>query len=82
MEPVILDSARRHGVADEDILHALRNTIDSFPDQGDWALTIAVGPARNGVTMLEVGFDLDETDHRIVVHAMNARRKYLRGGVI
>lgn len=82
MEPVILDSARKHGVADEDMLHALRNTTDSFPNQGDWDLTIAVGPARNGVTMLEIGFDLDETGRRIVVHAMNARRKYLRGGVI
>lgn len=82
VEPVILDSARKHGVADKDMLHALRNTMDSFPDQGDWALTVAVGPARNGVTMLEVGFDLDETGRQIVVHAMNARRKYLRGGVI
>jgi hypothetical protein len=82
MAPVILDSARRHGVADEDMLHALRNTTDTFPDQGDWRLTVAVGPARNGVTMLEIGFDLDETGRPIVVHAMNARRKYLRGGVI
>jgi len=82
MEPAILESARRHGVADEDMLHALRNTMDSFPNQGDWNLTVAVGPARNGVTLLEIGFDLDETGRQIVVHAMNARRKYLRGGVI
>lgn len=59
-----------------------RNTMDSFPNQGDWDLTVAVGPARNGVTMLEVGFDLDETGRQILIHAMNARRKYLRGGVI
>ena len=82
MELVVLDSARQHGVADEDMLHALRNTMASYPNQGDWDLTIAVGPARNGVTMLEIGFDVDETGRRIVVHAMNVRRKYLRGGVI
>jgi len=69
VEPTILDSARRHGVAEEDVLHALRNTVASYPNQGDWDLTIAIGPARNGVTMLEIGFDVDETGRRIVVHA-------------
>jgi hypothetical protein len=29
--------------------------------------------------MLEIGFDLDATGRRIVVHAMNARHEYLRG---
>ena len=82
MELAILDSARKHGVADEDVLPALRNTRASYPNQDDWDLTIAVGPARNGVTTLEIGFDVDETGRRIVVHATNARRKYLRGGVI
>ena len=57
MEPAILDSARRHGVPDEDVLHALRNTMDSFPDQGDWDLTIDIGPARDGAAMLEIGFE-------------------------
>ena len=82
MKPAILDSARRDGVADEDVLHALRDTLASYPDQGDWGLTNAVGPARHGVTMLEIGFDVDESGRRIVVHAMNVRRKYLRRGVI
>jgi hypothetical protein len=30
--------------------------------------------------MLEIGFDVDETGRRIVVHALNARRKYFREG--
>ena len=38
VEPAVLDSARRHGVADEDVLRALRDTLASCPSQGDWGL--------------------------------------------
>jgi hypothetical protein len=41
--------AGRH--PDEDIVHALRNAVFDYPDQGDHELTMAVGPARNGVTI-------------------------------
>ena len=43
MEPEILDSARKRGIAVEDILHALRNAIREYPNQGDYDLTVAVG---------------------------------------
>lgn len=59
------------------MLHALRQATDEYADQGDHELTIATGPARNGVTALEVGFLRDETGQVLVVHAMKARRKYL-----
>ncbi|WP_245177503.1 C40 family peptidase [Geodermatophilus sp. DF01-2] len=72
MQPVILSSARRHGIADEDMLHALRNAIGEYPGQGIYDLTIAVGPARNGVTLLEVGYDLADDDRIVIVHAMKA----------
>jgi hypothetical protein len=76
----ILATARKHGVADEDILHALRNAVFDYPDQGDHELTMAVGPARNGVTMLEVGYLMSEEGRLVVVHAMRARRKYVERG--
>jgi hypothetical protein len=75
MEPEILHSARKRGIADEDILHALRNAIREYPHQGD--LTVAVGPALNGVTLLEVGFDTADDGRIVIVHAMKARKKYL-----
>ncbi|WP_100502224.1 hypothetical protein [Geodermatophilus chilensis] len=76
----ILATARKHGVADDDILHALGNAIFAYPGQGDYELTMAVGPARNGVTMLEVGYLVGEDDRLVVIHAMRARRKYLEEG--
>ena len=76
MQPVILLSARRHGIADEDVLHALRNATDAFTDQGQYGLTIYVGPDREGVA-LEVGVD-DATEPLVIVHAMRARKRYLR----
>ena len=76
----ILATVHRHGIADEDIQHALRNAIFDYPDQGDHELTMAVGPARNGVTMLEVGYLMSEDGRLVVIHAMRARRKYVERG--
>ncbi|RZU31760.1 hypothetical protein [Blastococcus saxobsidens] len=76
----ILATARKHGVADDDILHALRNAVVDYPHQGDHELTMAVGPARNGVTMVEVGYLTSEDGLLVVIHAMRARRKYREGG--
>lgn len=59
------------------MLHALRNAVFDYPSQGDQELTVAVGPAPNGVTMLEVGYLMSEDRFLVVIHAMRARRKYL-----
>lgn len=59
------------------MLHALRQAVAERSDQGDHELTIAIGPARNGVTLLEIGFLRDENGQVVVVHAMKARDKYL-----
>ena len=76
----ILATARKHGVADDDVLHALRNAVVDYPHRGDHELTMAVGPARNGVTMVEVGYLTSEDGLLVVIPAMRARGKYLEGG--
>lgn len=68
----VVGSARRHGVADADMRHALSHYLRVYDDQGEVAMF--VGPARNG-TVLEIGVVLDDDDPRIV-HAMRARPKY------
>lgn len=74
MEPVIAESARKHGVADEDILHAFRNPIRLWPvDEG---MTMFVGPDR-AAGLLEVGVVSAATP--VIVHAMVARAKFLKG---
>lgn len=73
-EPVIVASARKHGVTDDDILHAVNNPIRFEPvEEG---LTMLVGADRAG-NLLEVGV-VDGTDGPVIVHAMRARAKYLR----
>ena len=73
--PVIASSARRHGVSDDDMLHALRNPVRVV--EKDEGLTMFVGPARDG-TPIEVGV-ADSDSGPIIVHAMRARRRFLPG---
>jgi len=77
VQPVILPSAHRHRVAEEDMLHAYRNAFRSFPDQGDHDLTMLIGFASNGGQMLEIGVVEAESGERFIVHAMQARPRYL-----
>jgi hypothetical protein len=71
----IAESARRHGVADVDIHHALANTVRSFVGDN---ITISIGPDRAG-RLVEVGWIPTDDGEEIVVHAMRpARPKYLR----
>lgn len=50
--PVIAPTARKHGIADEDILHAYRNPIRRF--ELDDGLTTLIGASRAG-GLLEIG---------------------------
>jgi hypothetical protein len=70
----IAPTAHKHGIADDDMRHALRNPIRAA-DLGD-GLTMFVGPARDG-TLIEVGV-ADSTSGPVIIHAMRARPKYLR----
>lgn len=76
-EPVILPSAYRHGVKEEDIRHAYRNPFRSERDQGDHSLVMLTGPARNGVTLLEIGVLASTDGTPLIIHAMPARDSYL-----
>ena len=66
-------SAHRHGIAEEDIRHAVANPV-RIVDADDF--TMIVGPDRTG-RLIEVG--VSETDYDLVIfHAMPARDRYLR----
>lgn len=69
-------SARKHGVSDDDMLHAVRHHWRAF-ETDDPAVTMFVGPSRSG-DPLEVGVVVDE-DGVAVIHALAARAKFLRG---
>ena len=71
-DPVILRSARKHGVADDDLMHAYRHPIRVF-DLDD--LTMLIGPDASG-RFVEVGVARAEGID-LIVHAMPARAKFL-----
>jgi hypothetical protein len=73
MDPVILASARKHGINDKDMLHAYRNPISVF--QID-ELVILVGADESG-RLLEIGVVTGESVD-FIVHAMEARPRFLR----
>ena len=73
MDPVILESARKHGIDDEDMLHAYRNPTRVF-DLGD--LVMLIGADRNG-RLIEIGLAQGE-GVEFIVHAMPARPKFMR----
>lgn len=73
MGPVVLESARKHGIADEDMLHVYRNPIRVF-DLDD--LTMLIGADTAG-RVLEIGIAVAESIE-FIVHAMPAREKFLR----
>ena len=67
--------ALRHGVAEPDALHAVRNAMRRIVMDED--LTMLIGPALDG-RLLEVGvLDLDGDDP-VVIHAMPLRAKFRR----
>ena len=70
----VAQAARKHGVADEDMLHAVSNPIAQWRLDDDFMMR--VGPARDG-DLLEVGVLGVDTDDAVIVHAMRARPQYL-----
>lgn len=73
MDPVIVASARKHGISDNDMLHAYRNPIRVFQVDD---LVMLIGGDETG-RMLEVGVVAAE-GIEFIVHAMTAREKFLR----
>jgi hypothetical protein len=68
-------SARKHGVADEDIQHAPENAM-AIEDQDD-DTRLYLGPARNA-ELLEVVSLLRDDGSGLAIHAMRMRAKYER----
>jgi hypothetical protein len=72
-EPIVADSALKHGLAREAILHAFRNPIRAYDiDDG---FTMLIGPAPNA-DVLELGV-VSGTEGPVIVHAMPARQRFL-----
>ena len=67
----IIDSARKHGIADADIRHAIRLELRTV---GDRERVLVVGPARSG-QLLEIVI-LDHADDPVVIHAMPLRATF------
>lgn len=73
----IRDSARKHGIPDEDILHALRNVLRYVPQEYDGeSRTLALPPMRDGrlLELVVVPYD----DPQTVIHADFLRAKFYR----
>jgi len=73
-EPVIAPSARKHGISDEDILHAYANPIRVFELDDGFMMLIG---ANRAAVLHEIGV-VDATTGPVVVHAMPARERFLR----
>jgi hypothetical protein len=71
----IRPSARKHGISDDDVRHAIDNAIAAItrPEQPEF--TMLIGPDTNA-RLLEVGI-IETDDQDYVIHAMSARDKYL-----
>ncbi len=73
MDPVIVASARKHGIHDDDILHAYRHPTRVL-ELDD--LVMLLGASRTG-QLLEIGVShADGID--FIIHAMPARPKFTR----
>ena len=70
------ESARRHGVEDADLVHAVDNALaieDVGEDPDRW---LVIGPDRSG-NLLEVVVLIND-ERQIAIHAMAMRPKYRR----
>lgn len=67
-------SALKHGVAVDDIQHAVRNAmvIDDLEDD----LRLYLGPSRSGSLLEVITLVRDEARPELVIHAMAMRTKY------
>jgi hypothetical protein len=77
VEPVIADSARRHGITNESILHAYRHPIREHVSDQDDGFFMNIGTDHAG-RPIEVGIRVALDGTPVIVHAMPARAKFLR----
>ena len=72
----IADSARKHGIADEDMLHAVRNPLRWVPD-ADHDRVLVIGADQAG-RLLEVVVLSPDRDDAAIIHADKLRPKFYR----
>ena len=68
-------SARRHGIADDDMLHAIEQSmvVDDLGDDPDrW---LVIGPDR-AANLLEIVVVITAEDDELIIHAMPLRALY------
>ena len=70
------ESARRHGITDEDILHAVDHALVTEDAGEDPDRYLVIGPDRSGVLLEVVVLVTDE--RQLVIHAMPMRPKFRR----
>ncbi len=73
----INDSARRHGVADQDSLHAIDHALateDAGEDPDPWLI---IGPDA-AANLLEVVVMITAAGNQVAIHGMPMRDKYAR----
>jgi hypothetical protein len=71
----ILPSARKHGIADDDIRHAAINALAAIASKDQPEFVMLIGP-DTAAHLVEVGI-LSADDNDYVIHAMPARMKYI-----
>ena len=69
-------SASKHGVALDDIEHAVRNAMAS--DDLDDDLRLYLGPARSGALLEVISVVRGDNRPELVIHAIAIRAKYRR----
>lgn len=70
----IYESARKHGVSDEDVRHTVEHAL-VVADEDDTGKVLYLGPDRSG-NLLEIVTVLRDDGTEIVIHAMRMRRLY------
>lgn len=73
VDPVIIGSARKHGVNDDDILHAYHHPVRVLQLDD---LVMLIGPSRTG-QFLKLGVSRADGIN-FIIHAMPARAKFNR----
>jgi hypothetical protein len=67
------EPARKHGIEDDDVWHAIRYMMRTVSESDD--LIMVIGPARSGIP-LEIGILGPASDDPVVIHAMRLRPKF------
>jgi hypothetical protein len=73
----INDSARIHGVSDEDMLHAARMVLRTIAEQ-DGGRTLIIGTGTSGQLLEVVIKDAGDETEPEIIHAMALRKNFYR----